>query len=128
MPIRSGICWRDPHSRRPKSLASTAVHVAIVLSPFLAVPLVGWLGRGRGTIRSVLPALDPARLTAYFAYTWVLLSSSRAFSVSAPWAPALNLSLSFRFDGLSTMFVILITAVGTLIVLYAATYLEHHPL
>jgi NADH:ubiquinone oxidoreductase subunit 5 (subunit L)/multisubunit Na+/H+ antiporter MnhA subunit len=42
--------------------------------------------------------------------------------VSAQSAPALNLSLSFRFDGLSTLFAILIAAVGALIVLYAASY------
>jgi multicomponent Na+:H+ antiporter subunit A len=35
--------------------------------------------------------------------------------------------LSFRFDGLSTLFAILVAAVGTLIVVYAAQYLEEHP-
>src|SRR4029079_7461711 len=63
----------------------------------------------------------------YFACAWVVVNRSGAFSVTAEWAPALNLSLSFRFDGLSTLFAILITAVGTLIVVYAARYLEHHP-
>jgi multicomponent Na+:H+ antiporter subunit A len=90
------------------------------------LPFVGWLG-GRGKARGVLAALVPACLTAYFAYAWVLANRSGAFSVSAQWAPALNLSLSFRFDGLSTLFAILIAAVGTLIVVYAAKYLEHHP-
>ena len=107
-------------------MASTAPHIAIVLSPFLALPFVGWLGRG-GKTRSVLAALVPAGLTAYFAYLWILVNRSGAFSVSARWAPALNLSLSFRFDGLSTLFAILIAGVGTLIVVYAAQYLEHHP-
>jgi multicomponent Na+:H+ antiporter subunit A len=37
------------------------------------------------------------------------------------------LSLSFGFDGLSTLFAILIAAVGALVVIYAAKYLEHHP-
>ena len=107
-------------------MASTALHIAIVLSPFLVLPFVGWLGGG-GKTRSVLAALVPAGLTGYFAYAWVLVNRSGAFSVSAQWAPALNLSLSFRFDGLSTLFAMLITAVGTLIVVYAAKYLEHHP-
>ena len=91
-------------------MASTAPHIAIVLSPFLALPFVGWLGRG-GKTRSVLAALVPAGLTAYFAYLWILVNRSGAFSVSARWAPALNLSLSFRFDGLSTLFAILIAGV-----------------
>src|SRR4029079_14833474 len=63
----------------------------------------------------------------YFACAWVVVNRSGAFSVSVQWAPALNLSLSFRFDGLSTLFAILIAGVGTLIVVYAAKYFEHHP-
>jgi multicomponent Na+:H+ antiporter subunit A len=77
-------------------------------------------------MRSTLSALIPAALTAWFAYTFLLIRSG-PFSVTAAWAPALNLSLSFRFDGLSTLFATLIAAVGTLIVVYAAKYLEHHP-
>jgi NADH:ubiquinone oxidoreductase subunit 5 (subunit L)/multisubunit Na+/H+ antiporter MnhA subunit len=44
--------------------------------------------------------------------------------VKADWAPALNVSLSFRFDGLSTLFAVLITAVGPVVVVSAAKYLE----
>jgi len=42
-------------------------------------------------------------------------------------ARVIDLSLSFRFDGLSTLFATLITVVGTLIVVYAAKDIEHHP-
>jgi multicomponent Na+:H+ antiporter subunit A len=108
-------------------VASTAVHIAIVLSPFLALPLVGWSGTRKGAVRSVLPALVPGGLTAYFAYTLIRVDSVGPFSLSMQWAPALNLSLSFRFDGLSALFALLIVAVGALIVLYAPTYLGHHP-
>jgi multicomponent Na+:H+ antiporter subunit A len=100
-------------------------HIAIILAPFLALPLAGWFGGRRGG--SVLLALIPAALTGYFGYTFSVVSRSGPFSVTAPWAPALNLSLSFRFDGLSLLFAILITAVGTLIVVYAGKYLEAHP-
>src|SRR5690242_1157051 len=79
----------------------------------------GWRARS-------LAAVIPAALTAAFAYAYVVVSRSGPFSVTADWAPALNLSLSFRFDGLSSLFAILITAVGTLIVLYAARYLDGH--
>jgi multicomponent Na+:H+ antiporter subunit A len=107
-------------------LSSAAFHIPIILSPFVALPLVAWLG-GRGTARSLLLALIPAALTVYFSYEAFLVNSGGPFSVTAQWAPALNLSLSFRFDGLSTLFAILIALVGTLIVAYAAKYLEHHP-
>jgi multicomponent Na+:H+ antiporter subunit A len=78
-------------------------------------------------VRSLLPALIPASLSVYFTYIFVLVSRSGPFGVTAEWAPVLNLSLSFRFDGLSTLFAALITGVGTLIVVYAVKYLEHHP-
>jgi multicomponent Na+:H+ antiporter subunit A len=107
-------------------LSSAAVHIAVILSPFLTIPLVSWAG-GRRSARSLLPALIPGWLAVYFTYTYLVVSSSGPFSVTAEWAPELNLSLSFRFDGLSTLFATLIAAVGTLIVVYAAKYLEHHP-
>jgi multicomponent Na+:H+ antiporter subunit A len=96
------------------------------LSPFLAIPLVSWAS-GRRIVRSLLPALIPGGLAVHFTYISRVVSSSGPFSVTAEWAPALNLSLSFRFDGLSTLFATLIAAVGTLIVVYAAKYLDHHP-
>ena len=106
-------------------MPSAALHIAVILAPFLAMPLAGWLGRRR--VGSLLLAAVPAALTGYFAYTFLVVSRDGPFSVTASWAPALNLSLSFRFDGLSVLFAVLITAVGTLIVIYARKYLESHP-
>ena len=76
--------------------------------------------------RSVLPALIAGLLAVYFTSIFIIVGSSGPFSIAADWAPALNLSLSFRFDGLSALFATLITVVGTVIVVYAAKYLEHH--
>jgi multicomponent Na+:H+ antiporter subunit A len=104
---------------------SSAAHIGIILSPFLALPLVGWLG-AKSTPRSFLPALIPALLTGYFSSAQRLVGRNGPFTISAAWAPSLNLSLSFRFDGLSTLFATLIAAVGTFIVVYAAKYLERH--
>jgi multicomponent Na+:H+ antiporter subunit A len=96
-----------------------------ILAPFLALPLAGWAGRRRSG--ALLLGAVPAALTVYFSYTFSVVSRDGPFSVAGAWAPALNLSLSFRFDGLSTLFALLITGVGTLIVIYAGKYLEHHP-
>ncbi len=43
------------------------------------------------------------------------------------WAPSVGLSLSFRLDGLSWLFALLITGIGALVTLYAGAYLESHP-
>ena len=106
-------------------MPSQAFHVAIILTPFIVLPLAGWLGRR--TARARLLALIPAALTGYFIYTFSSVATRGPFSVTMPWAPGLNLSLSFHFDGLSLLFATLITAVGTLIVLYSVKYLEAHP-
>jgi multicomponent Na+:H+ antiporter subunit A len=89
------------------------------------MPLAGWLGGRRSGSMSL--AAVPAALTGYFAYAFSVVSRDGPFSVAANWAPALNLSLAFRFDGLSVLFALLITAVGTVIVVYASKYLESHP-
>ena len=105
-------------------LALDALHVTIVLSPFILVPVAGWLG-ARG-IRARLLGFVPATLTCYFAWTFWLVSANGPFRVTVPWAPSLGLSLSFHFDGLGVLFATLIAAVGTLIVVYAADYLKEH--
>jgi multicomponent Na+:H+ antiporter subunit A len=64
--------------------------------------------------------LIPAALTGYFTYTFWLVGTSGPFTATVPWAPSLNLSLSFHLDGLSVLFATLISGVGTLVVVYAA--------
>ncbi|MEU7478366.1 hydrogen gas-evolving membrane-bound hydrogenase subunit E [Lentzea sp. NPDC042327] len=45
---------------------------------------------------------------------------------SAPWAPSLNLRLSFTFDGLSALYGLLATGVGALVFAYGTRYLTLH--
>jgi multicomponent Na+:H+ antiporter subunit A len=106
-------------------LSYEAWHVAIVLSPFLLLPAVAWIAAN--SARAILLTSLPLALTAYFTYLWRLVATTGPFSVTTPWAPSLGLSLSFHFDGLSTLFAVLITGIGTLIVPYASTYLGAHP-
>jgi multicomponent Na+:H+ antiporter subunit A len=106
-------------------LAPDALHIAIVLSPFILLPVAGWLG-ARSTHRARLLGLIPATLTGYFAWAFWWVSANGPFTVTVPWAPDLGLSLAFHFDGLGVLFAILIAAVGTLIVLYAADSLRGH--
>ena len=91
----------------------------------MLLPVAGWLG-GRGVRYASLLALVPAALTAYFGFTYWLVNTAGAFTVTVPWAANLGLSLSFHLDGLGLMFATLITAIGLLIVGYAARYLDGH--
>ena len=102
------------------------LHVLIVLVPFLALPLARWAGRRvRHAYRL---AIVPAALTGYFAWMMTRVTAGGAYTATLPWASNLGLSLSFYFDGLGLLFAMLITGIGTLIVLYAVGYLGSHPL
>jgi multicomponent Na+:H+ antiporter subunit A len=86
------------------------------LSPILVPKLasrqrVGWL------------ALVPASLFAYALSYLPAVSAGQTFLQVTPWMPSLGLSLSFYIDGLSLLFVLLITGIGSFIVLYASDYM-----
>src|SRR5690606_14417975 len=98
-------------------------HVLVVLAPFLLLPLAGWLGGG-GVRRARLLALVPGALTAYFVWLFGAVSSTGPHTATLPWAPSLGLSISFHFDGLGLLFALLISGIGTLVVAYAAAYLD----
>jgi len=108
------------------NVSSQTLHVAAILSPFLFLPVAGWLGY-LGTRRARFLPLFPALLTGYFGYDFWLVATYGPATLSVPWVPSLGLSLSFRLDGLSLLFAMLIAGIGTLVVLYATRYLETHP-
>jgi hypothetical protein len=66
------------------------VAVAVVLSPFLALPLAAWLPT-RKDPAPLLLALIPAGLTAYFGEAYVRVATGGPFVVNRPWAAALDL-------------------------------------
>lgn len=92
-----------------------AAHLVAALGAPLAMR---WLGR-RGFL---LLALVPAS-----ALIWALLRTrdvmdGRGPSEDAAWVPQLDMSLAFRLDTLSWLMVLLVTGVGTLVLVYSAGY------
>jgi len=102
------------------------LYVLIVLVPYLVLPLAGWAGRRRRCAYGL--AAVPAVLTGFFFLALTQVAMRGPYTATLPWAPDLGLSLAFRFDGLGLLFAMLITGIGTLIVVYAAGYLGDHPL
>lgn len=97
----------------------------LILSPFAAAPLAGWLVSRRPGAAALLaswPALLAILLGAELSST--LGAGSRVAALR--WAPSLGLELSFNLDGLGLLFALLITAIGALILLYASRYLHGH--
>ncbi|HEX7087774.1 MAG TPA: hydrogen gas-evolving membrane-bound hydrogenase subunit E [Vicinamibacterales bacterium] len=98
----------------------------LILSPFaLALP-AAWLVR-RAPRAAGLLALWPALLVVALAaeLRGVLASGPRL--IERAWAPSLGLTLSINLDALGLIFALLITGIGTLVVLYASRYLDGHP-
>jgi multicomponent Na+:H+ antiporter subunit A len=97
-----------------------------ILSPFGAALLAAWLvGRSPGSARIL--AAWPAILTIVLSTELRSTLSAGRHLIELSWAASLGLSLSFNIDGLGLLFALLITAIGTLVVLYASLYLEGHP-
>jgi multicomponent Na+:H+ antiporter subunit A len=66
-------------------------------------------------------AVLPGALTVYFA----TLPAPQVQSYE--WVPALGVRLSFAFDGLARLFALLISGIGTLVLIYAGPYMHGHP-
>jgi multicomponent Na+:H+ antiporter subunit A len=69
-----------------------------------------------------LPAGAFAALIAH-----VFMSGDAILSESSPWVERLGLTLAFRIDGLSMLFLLVITGIASLIFIYAGGYLKGHP-
>lgn len=86
-----------------------------------------WLHRiGRGATGWLI-ALLPLSLAIYFLSLSGSVVAGDTIRVSYPWVPTFGINLSFVVDGLSLMFALLITGIGSLIMVYAGGYLAGHP-
>ena len=94
----------------------------IALGMLIAPPLACRMDQRAGW----LLALAPLAAFVHFLTQMPVVASSGVITSSLAWVPALGVELSFRLDGLSLLFALLITGIGTLIVLYAGAYLSEH--
>lgn len=90
---------------------------AVLLIPF------GIFFRGRS---SVLLSLIPLALFCWFCQFISPVAFGEIVHETTSWVPSLNIDLTFRLDGLSLLFSLLITGIGTLIFFYASSYLRGH--
>jgi multicomponent Na+:H+ antiporter subunit A len=99
----------------------------ILTTAGLFLPLVG------AAIAPLLTRLmkhNAAWLLALFMAAPLLIFLGHLGTVSSggfDWAPSLGLEYRWRLDGLSLTFAVLISGIGTLIVLYSGGYLKGHP-
>ncbi|MDP1028343.1 proton-conducting transporter membrane subunit [Sphingomonas sp. KR1UV-12] len=88
------------------------------------VPLVARVvGKGAGLIVAVVPF---ALLGAFVAFASIV-ERGWVRSEGWRWAPSLGLDLTFRLDGFSFLFCLLITGIGGLVTIYSGGYLTDKP-
>ena len=89
----------------------------------VAPPLVRMMPRFSGLVIAAVPfALGLWFLTALHE-----VAAGEVIRQVTPWVPWLGLDLGFRLDGLSLTFALLITFIGSGVLLYASAYLKHDP-
>ncbi len=96
---------------------------AAILSGFVLAALAPWVRKVARGWAGWLLALGPLAIVAYFTAQAPHIADGETLSASLNWIPSLGVDLAFYLDGLSLVFAIIISGIGTLIVLYASAYL-----
>ncbi|MDX1387785.1 MAG: putative monovalent cation/H+ antiporter subunit A [Acidobacteriota bacterium] len=96
------------------------------LAPFVVAPLAPLIARRLGRHAGWALALAPAGIFAWFAQ-WLPVLPGEVHTSRLSWVPDLGVELAFLADGLSITFVLLITGIGTLVLVYAGGYLGNDP-
>ncbi|KPN89547.1 cation:proton antiporter [Lysinibacillus sp. ZYM-1] len=68
----------------------------------------------------------PATLVVIYASYITQVAKGEIFTGELPWIPSLDISIVSYLDGLSLLFSLLITGIGSLVVLYSIFYLDKH--
>jgi multicomponent Na+:H+ antiporter subunit A len=97
-----------------------------VISGFALGAVAPWIVRVVGARAHWLLAVLPAVLFVYFAGFLPGVADGQAYRFATEWVPGLGVTLSFYVDGLALLFALLISGIGTFIVIYTGSYLHGH--
>lgn len=100
--------------------------LATVFAPFLAAAVAPFLVRRLGQLAAPILALVPLGIFALLA-AQVGDVAAGPLHIRYPWAPRFGIDLTFTLDGLSLLFLLTISGIGALVVLYSGAYLRGHP-
>ncbi len=98
-----------------------------VLAPFAAAVVAPILTRWFKHNAAWPLAIVPALIFLHFAGFIGPVSNGETFVAAKAWAPSYGVNFSVYVDGLSTLFALLISGIGTFIILYAGGYLKGNP-
>lgn len=98
----------------------------VVLLGLIASILLVPFGRFFRSRWCIALALIPISLFCYFMGHIPIVGTGTILLEHTEWVPSLGLDLDFRLDGLSLLFGLLITGIGSLIFIYSSSYLKGH--
>ncbi|WEH39112.1 Na+/H+ antiporter subunit A [Streptomyces sp. AM 2-1-1] len=96
--------------------------IALIVCHFALAACAGPLVHRLGSRAFVLLALPPAATTVWAFTVWTSASDGRTEEWSWTWIPAYGVDVSLRLDALGELMVLLAAGVGTLVLLYCASY------
>ncbi|MFE2020899.1 Na+/H+ antiporter subunit A [Streptomyces sp. NPDC059499] len=96
--------------------------IALIVCHFVLAACAGPLVRRLGRRAFVVLALPPAAATVWAATEWDTAAAGRTVGRSWDWIPAYGVSFDLRLDALAELMVLLAAGVGTLVLLYCASY------
>lgn len=107
-------------------LITDEVWLLLLLGGVLIAALAPLLFRLAKRWTSLIIALYPLAVSGYLASQLpVVLNDHHAIESVVEWVPSLGINLSFYLDGLSLLMGLLISGIGTVIVIYAQGYLDN---
>lgn len=104
-----------------------ALTFLVLCLPFLGAVVAPLLTRLLGHNAAWFLALVPIAVFTHFAGFAGPVSGGEVITGGYAWVPSLHVGFSWLIDGLSLTFLLLISGIGALIVLYAGGYLKGHP-
>ncbi len=96
-----------------------------ILSSFILSIFILFIGKYLRSSAFKWLSLFPFSLFLFFS-TFIQGLESGDYWFRNSWIPQLGISFDFKLDGLSSLFALLITGIGTLVYFYAASYLKGH--
>lgn len=98
--------------------------IIALLSGFFSAIIPLFTGRSFLRKHPLLFSILPAALFIYFLAQLPAVSSGENLFYHYKWLPSIGVGLNFYLDGLSLLFSLLITGIGTLVFFYAGAYMK----
>ena len=96
----------------------------VLLLPFLGSLCAAFLPSNARNAEAWLAGAVSLAATLIVASLYPQIAAGEVLRMSVPWAPALGLNFDLRMDGFAWLFALLVTGMGTLVVVYARYYMS----